>query len=56
MYVDPDNAEELANAIRLILENNTLRSEMQDKGYQHALNFREDIIADNLMKVYRKVF
>ncbi len=56
MYINPDHTEELANAIRLVLENNELRAEMQEKGYEHSLNFREDIIADNLMKVYRKVF
>ena len=54
-YVDPDNTEELADAIRLVLEDGTLRSEMQERGYEHALNFRENIIANNLMKVYEKV-
>ena len=56
MYVDPDDTDEMIHAIRLVLENEKLRSEMQEKGYEHALKFKEEIIAENLMEVYRKVF
>jgi glycosyltransferase involved in cell wall biosynthesis len=56
MYVDPDDTDEMIHAIRLVLENEKLRSEMQENGYEHARKFKEDIIADNLMEVYRKVF
>ncbi len=56
MYVDPDDTDEMVHAIRLVLEDEKLRSEMQEKGYEHAQKFKEDIIADNLMEVYSKVF
>jgi glycosyltransferase involved in cell wall biosynthesis len=55
LYVDPDDKDELIHAIRLVLENEKLRTEMQEKGYEHAQKFRQEIIADNLMEVYRKV-
>ena len=56
MYVDPDDTNEMIHAIRNILEDENLRSVMKEKGYEHAQKFREDIIADNLMEVYRKVY
>ncbi len=55
MYVDPDDTDEMIHAIRLVLEDEKLRTEMQVLGYDHAQNFKKDIIAENLMEVYRKV-
>lgn len=54
-YVDPDDTDEMIHALRLVLENEKLRSEMQEKGYAHAQKFKQDIIADNVMEVYRKI-
>ncbi|MCK5463163.1 MAG: glycosyltransferase family 4 protein, partial [Bacteroidales bacterium] len=56
VYVDPDDTEEMIHAIRLVLEDENMRTEMQETGYEHAQKFKEEIIADNLMEVYRKVF
>ncbi|KPL26445.1 MAG: hypothetical protein AMS23_01645, partial [Bacteroides sp. SM1_62] len=55
MYVDPDDTDELIHAVRSVLENEKLRTEMQEKGYNHARKFTDEIIAHNLMEVYRKV-
>jgi glycosyltransferase involved in cell wall biosynthesis len=55
LYVDPDNTDEMIHAIRLVLDDQNLRKEMREKGYTHALGFREEVIAENLMKVYRNV-
>ena len=55
IYVDPDDTDELIHAIRQVLDNEKLRTEMQEKGYHHAQQFRNEAIADNLMQVYRKV-
>jgi glycosyltransferase involved in cell wall biosynthesis len=55
MYVDPDDTDEMIHAILLVLEDEKLRTEMQERGYDHAQNFKEEIIADNLMEVYKKV-
>ena len=46
----------MIQAIRLVLEDEKKRTEMQETGYEHAQKFKEEIIADNLMEVYRKVF
>lgn len=56
LYVDPDDTDEMIHAMKLVLENEKFRIEMQEKGYEHAQKFNEKIIADNLMQVYRKVF
>jgi glycosyltransferase involved in cell wall biosynthesis len=55
MYVDPDDTDELIHAVRSVLENEKLRTQMQEKGYNHARKFTDEIIAHNLMEVYRKV-
>ena len=55
MYIDPDDTDEMIHAIRLVLEDKKKRTEMQEKGYEHAQKFKEEVIADNLMKVYRKI-
>ncbi len=55
LYVDPGNPEELADAIRKILEDSGLQDAMRTSGYEHALGFTEDIIAGHIMNVYRKI-
>jgi glycosyltransferase involved in cell wall biosynthesis len=54
MYVDPDDTDEMIHAIRLVMDDQGLRSVMQEEGYAHATGFREEIIAGNLMEVYKK--
>jgi glycosyltransferase involved in cell wall biosynthesis len=54
-YVDPEDTEELASTILKILDDSDLRERMQKEGQKHALGFRDNIIAENIMKVYRKV-
>jgi glycosyltransferase involved in cell wall biosynthesis len=54
LYIQPDDEIELSAAISKILDNETLKNEMIEKGKQFALNFREENIAKNLMRVYQK--
>ncbi len=54
-YIDPDNPEELAATIRKILDDKDLQETMRAKGFAHAMQFTEDIIAENIMQVYRKI-
>jgi len=54
-YIDPGNIENLADSVRKILDNSELKNMMKAEGFKHALQFREDIIAENIMQVYRKV-
>lgn len=53
-YVDPDDAVFMAEKINLILENKSLRQKMKTKGMEYALQFKEKIIAQNLMNVYQQ--
>jgi glycosyltransferase involved in cell wall biosynthesis len=54
LYVHPDEPEELAKSIRKILDDSSLRENMRRAGFEHAMRFTEDIIADNIMEVYMK--
>ncbi len=52
VYVKPDSPDELAFAIENILNNSTFAKQIVEEGYKHALKFRENEIAANLMAVY----
>ena len=53
IYIDPKNDLELANKITLILNDEALNQKMIAQGKQFALNFRANIIAHQLMEVYK---
>ncbi len=55
LYVDPENTDGLADAINRILSNKNLKDNMIKKGHEYALNFRDEKIAADLMKVYKQV-
>lgn len=55
IYVDYDNAEEMAAAITRILTDPALRHDMITKGFAHASLFTDDRVAQNLMSVYRSL-
>jgi glycosyltransferase involved in cell wall biosynthesis len=55
VYIDPENYEQIADAIKNVLENNDLRLNMIIKGYDHALKFNDRAIAHNIFKVYQAV-
>jgi glycosyltransferase involved in cell wall biosynthesis len=55
VFVDPDNAEELADAIRLVLSDEAKRKEMIDTGYAYAQQFKPAICADNMFNLYKKI-
>ncbi len=53
IYINPENPEEMGEAINKVLKDKNLRNTMIQNGRKHALNFREEKIANNLMKEYR---
>ena len=55
IYVDPDNVEEMVDALNNILGDASLRRTMIEKGFCHASQFTRDSIAKNTMNVYQKV-
>jgi glycosyltransferase involved in cell wall biosynthesis len=54
-YVDPYKVEEMAGAILQVVENESLRSTMIDKGWQHAQKFTQRKCADGVMNVYKSL-
>jgi glycosyltransferase involved in cell wall biosynthesis len=55
VYVDPNNAEEMAAAIKKVLYDTNLQEKMIAEGFRQARNFDADKVAANVMRVYQKV-
>lgn len=55
IYVSPDDELELAGKIDLVMNNESLRKDMVEKGYEYALNFEEGKLAGELHDIYRKL-
>jgi glycosyltransferase involved in cell wall biosynthesis len=54
IYIDPSNVDEMLGALTRVLNDDQLRDELIKRGIEHAKNFREEQIAENLIKVYEK--
>lgn len=54
LYIDPDNARELAEAITLVNTDLTVRNRIIEAGVRHASRFSNADIPERLMKVYRQ--
>jgi glycosyltransferase involved in cell wall biosynthesis len=54
-YVDPFKVEEMAEAIVQVLQNESLRATMINKGWQHAQQFTQRNCADGVMNVYKSL-
>lgn len=52
IYINPDDADALAEAVLQVISNESLRKEMIAKGKEYASRFHEKEMAANLMKVY----
>ncbi len=52
IYVNPQDSEQLADAVQKVLNDSQLRELMKSEGYKYAMNFTEDKVAANLMRVY----
>lgn len=55
IYVDPDDPEAMARTIESVMDNPELRATMIARGKEYAKQFADEILADNLMKVYNKL-
>ncbi|MFO8236058.1 MAG: glycosyltransferase family 1 protein [Bacteroidales bacterium] len=56
MYVEPSSTEEIANAIRKVLFDDQLRQVMKEKGFAHAMKFRDGNVAKAMMQAYLDTF
>ena len=55
MYIDPTNIEEIKAAITLLIDNDALKKNMKEKGFDFVQKFNDDIIAKNMMDFYTKI-
>lgn len=55
IYVSPDNEIELAEKIDLIMNNESLRNDIIEKGYAYADNFEESKLAAELNNIYTEL-
>jgi len=56
IYIDPKNSQEIGRAIRNILTNEKLKSELIQKGTANALLFNDQTVADKLMRLYQMLY
>lgn len=54
-YVNPDDAQELANTIDRILADGELRTKMVNDGYVYAKRFETDALCKQLLNLYEEV-
>lgn len=52
IYIDPYSPEEIGEAILKVTKQPELRTEMIAKGADHAVTFRDDVIAGEYLKLY----
>lgn len=55
IYIDPQNINEIANKISLLLQNKNLRNEIEENGYLFAQNFSDEKIAYNIHELYKSL-
>jgi glycosyltransferase involved in cell wall biosynthesis len=54
-YVNPSQAEEIAEGMLRIYKDKGLATTMIEKGWQHALRFSPDKYATNMMSIYKSI-
>lgn len=54
IYIDPENVEELAQAILKVLNDTELQTRMCENGHLYVQKFNDRIQAEQLMKIYRQ--
>ena len=54
IYIDPENADELAQKINYLLNNESVRNEIAEKGFEFVQKFNDDRIAKSIHKIYLK--
>lgn len=53
IYIDPSNEKELAENIRTLLDSDSLRKQMADKGFEYAQRFHPKVISEQMMELYK---
>ncbi len=52
IYIDPASVEQMQEAIEKLLNDENLREEISEKGYEFAQRFNDDVIAKHVIETY----
>lgn len=55
LYFDPENTEEMAEKIKTVIENDGLRKELREKGFNQVKKYSWQRCAEETLEVYRSV-
>lgn len=55
LFVQPDDATQMAEAVKKLMTDMTLRNVMIEKGHENSLRFTDDAVAQNLFNVYKEL-
>ena len=55
LYVNPNNVEEMVNAMQTVASDTDLRNKMISKGIAHALKFTPQKTAESVMNLYKSL-
>ncbi len=55
IYINPENVSEMENAISILLNDNLLRKEIAEKGFDFAQKFNDENIANQYINIYKKL-
>jgi glycosyltransferase involved in cell wall biosynthesis len=55
LYVDPHNIDEIGDAIKRVTSSKELRDKMITVGQEYANNFKDEVIANNYIKLYHSL-
>lgn len=55
IYIDPNNTDEIAEKINLLLNNPDVRNTIAEKGFAFAQKFNDEVIAKNVMGIYESL-
>ncbi|MEO8236178.1 MAG: glycosyltransferase family 1 protein [Flavobacterium sp.] len=56
IYVNPENLEDLKFQIEKLLNDENLRNEMANKGFEFVQKFNDEVIAKEIMQCYKSLF
>ncbi|MDR1666412.1 MAG: glycosyltransferase family 4 protein [Bacteroidales bacterium] len=54
-YIQPDDEMALADAVKKIISNDSLREKMIDEGKKHAFRFDDQLLAQQMIQLYHKI-
>jgi len=54
VHVDPEDPDEIAAAVTSVLEDESLRRGLRDRGFERARSFTSAVILPRLLEIYQR--